>query len=170
MAPRVAACSGVSVRSGTFCACAWRGVSMTSAPPTENASAPMAAPFMKARRCMSSMIFPPATLPQASLPALWPPFGTDQNSTLKWLLNQAGSGVTPPHAASLRLLLFGVSFLRGSFLRVRCGVCHRRAARRPQWRRPQTRTGVEKFTKHLVGLERIAAGADQHLDLIRRQL
>src|SRR5579862_2836412 len=35
------------------------------------------------------MIFPPATLPKASLPALWPPFGTGQNSTLNWRTNQA---------------------------------------------------------------------------------
>jgi hypothetical protein len=40
---------------------------MTSAPPTENASAPMAAPLMKARRCMSSMIFPPVTFLKAIL-------------------------------------------------------------------------------------------------------
>src|ERR1700734_2356856 len=159
MAPRVAACSGVSVRSGIFCACASRGVSKTSAPPTENASAPIAAPFMKARRCISSMIFLPS--PQA----LCPPFGTGQNSTLKWTLNQADSGA----AASLRLIFGGMRFLRTSFLRTMRGVRHRRAAW-PRRRRPKTRPGAEKFAKHLVGLERVAAGVNQQVDLIRRQL
>src|SRR5580704_18637288 len=112
------------------------------------------------------MIFPPATLPKASLPALWPPFGTGQNSTLNWRLNQAGSCAAP----SLRLLFGGVRFLRASSLRTMRGVCHRRAARRSRRRRPKPRPGVEKFAKHLVGLERVAAGRDEQIDLIRRQL
>src|SRR5258708_5795446 len=59
-ASSVAACAAVSVRSGTPCARAARGVSRTSAPPTVKASAPMAAPFMKARRSMSCMVSSPA--------------------------------------------------------------------------------------------------------------
>src|SRR6516164_1227404 len=56
----VAACAAISVRSGTPCARAARGVSRTSAPPTVKASAPIAAPFMKARRSMSCMVSSPA--------------------------------------------------------------------------------------------------------------
>src|SRR5262245_20203849 len=59
-ASSVAACAAVSVRSGTPCARAARGVSRTSAPPTVKASAPIAAPFMKARRSMSCMVSSPA--------------------------------------------------------------------------------------------------------------
>src|SRR5215831_8560246 len=59
-ASSVAACAAVSVRSGTPCARAARGVSRTSAPPTVKASAPNAAPFMKARRSMSCMVSSPA--------------------------------------------------------------------------------------------------------------
>src|SRR5262249_32325717 len=59
-AASVAACAAVSVRSGTPCARAARGVSRTSAPPTVKASAPIAAPFMKARRSMSCMVSSPA--------------------------------------------------------------------------------------------------------------
>src|SRR5262249_49571045 len=59
-ASSVAACAAVSVRSGTPCARAARGVSRTSAPPTVKASAPMAAPFMKARLSMSCMVSSPA--------------------------------------------------------------------------------------------------------------
>src|SRR6516165_1456300 len=60
-ASSVAACAAVSVRSGTPCARAARGVSRTSAPPTVKASAPIAAPFMKARRSMSCMGLLPGT-------------------------------------------------------------------------------------------------------------
>src|SRR6516165_8492040 len=59
-ASSVAACAAVSVRSGTPCARAARGVSRTSAPPTVKASAPITAPFMKARRSMSCMVSSPA--------------------------------------------------------------------------------------------------------------
>src|SRR5262245_44832745 len=64
-ASSVAACAAVSVRSGTPCARAARGVSRTSAPPTVKASAPIAAPFMKARRSMSCMVSSPAPDPGA---------------------------------------------------------------------------------------------------------
>src|SRR5215468_2666784 len=60
-ASSVAACAAVSVRSGTPCERAARGVSRTSPPPTVKASAPMAAPFMKARRSMSCMGLLPGT-------------------------------------------------------------------------------------------------------------
>src|SRR5262245_54392407 len=59
-ASSVAACAAVSVRSGTPCERAARGVSRISVPPTVKASAPIAAPFMKARRSMSCMVSSPA--------------------------------------------------------------------------------------------------------------
>src|SRR5256885_3026166 len=49
-------CSAVKVRNGTACACAARGVSNTCAPSTVKASAPRAAPLIKPRRSMSSMV------------------------------------------------------------------------------------------------------------------
>src|SRR5262245_12065985 len=54
-ASSIAACAAVRVRSATPCARAARGVSRTSVPPTVKASAPIAAPFMKARRSKSCM-------------------------------------------------------------------------------------------------------------------
>ena len=50
-----AKCRGRNVRNGTPCARAALGVSRTSTPPTVKASAPIAAPFMKARRSICSM-------------------------------------------------------------------------------------------------------------------
>src|SRR5262245_37807442 len=61
-ASRVAACPALNVRNGTPWARAARGVSITSAPLTENASAPAAAPLSKARRSMSCIMFPPSYL------------------------------------------------------------------------------------------------------------
>ena len=59
-ASSVAAWSAFSVRSGTPSACACRGVSMISTPPTVKASAPSPAPCTKARRSMPVMMFPPS--------------------------------------------------------------------------------------------------------------
>src|SRR5712672_3545172 len=59
------ASAALKTLSGTPCARACPGASMTSTPPTENASAPMAAPFMKARRSTGSMISSRWRLPPA---------------------------------------------------------------------------------------------------------
>src|SRR5215813_13388157 len=56
-ASSVAASGAVKVLSGTPWARAAPGVSRVSAPPTVKASAPRPAPFMKARRSMSCMVF-----------------------------------------------------------------------------------------------------------------
>src|SRR5262245_34525920 len=67
-ASSVAACAAVNVRNGTPCARAAPGVSNTSTPPTVKASAPIAAPFTKARRSMSCMV---SSLVPVQAPLLW---------------------------------------------------------------------------------------------------
>src|SRR5437667_12369430 len=58
-ASMVSASSALSRRNGTFCARASRVVNNTSTPPTVNASAPVAAPFMKSRRSIGFIVSSP---------------------------------------------------------------------------------------------------------------
>src|SRR6516225_6363702 len=160
-ASRVAARSAVKVRSATLAARACRGVSITSAPPTENASVPRAAPLMKARRSMSCMIVLPRSARR---------YGSrlrTQNSTLKSRRVQAGRERRAAGSALLRLGLLRLCLLRLGRRGWRHGGGRR--AGRPAAQRRRVRRLAEEGAEHGVYFQRIAAGINEHINLLRRQ-
>src|SRR5271168_3130870 len=69
-ASMVSASVAFNRRNGTFCARASRAVNNTSAPPTVNASAPVAAPLMKSRRSIGFITSSPCLHDRRHFPAV----------------------------------------------------------------------------------------------------